>query len=395
MIHNHLTLFLLTSLLVVFAVGFMASEETQLTTTIDRSAPETTSLRPRIEVVFVLDTTGSMGNMIAGAKSKIWSIVNTMATAQPVPEIHMGLVAYRDRGDHYITLNSDLSEDLDATYATLMKLVADGGGDGPESVNQALNEAVTQMSWSSDESAYRVIFLVGDCPPHMDYKEDIKYQASCLAATGKGIIINTILCGNDQITKKIWEEIARLGEGDFAQVEQSGGTVETPTPYDDELVNLSQALDDTRLYYGSINDIEATHKRKENADLQYESNSLASNASRASFQVTEAGKYNFLGENELVSAIVDHKVDLKAILAAELPEELQGKSYEEQMEIIESYAKKRDVLGEQVNDLSGKRIKWLRNANEMNDKVKDGFDAKMADAIIQQAAEKGLDMKTE
>ena len=70
--------------------------------------------RPKVEVVFVLDTTGSMGGLIQAAKEKIWSIATTMAQAQPAPEIRIGLVAYRDRGDSYITRVVDLSTDLES-----------------------------------------------------------------------------------------------------------------------------------------------------------------------------------------------------------------------------------------------------------------------------------------
>ncbi|MGD8910277.1 MAG: VWA domain-containing protein, partial [Chromatiales bacterium] len=98
--------------------------------------------RPKVDVVFALDTTGSMGGLIRAAKEKIWSIATTLAQAQPAPEIRMGLVAYRDRGDAYITQVTDLSSDLDSVYATLMDFRAEGGGDGPESVNQALADAV-------------------------------------------------------------------------------------------------------------------------------------------------------------------------------------------------------------------------------------------------------------
>ncbi len=131
--------------------------------------------KPKIDVVFVLDTTGSMSGLIDAAKEKIWSIATSMASAQPAPEIRIGLVAYRDRGDAYVTRVVDLSSDIDTMYATLMQFTADGGGDGPESVNQALNDAVTKMSWSQDANAYKVIFLVGDAPPHMDYQDDVKY----------------------------------------------------------------------------------------------------------------------------------------------------------------------------------------------------------------------------
>ena len=101
-----------------------------------------TNVRPRIEVVFALDTTSSMSGFIQAAKEKIWSIATTMASAQPAPEIKIGLVAFRDRGDAYVTQVTDLSEDLDSVYAKLMDFKAIGGGDGPESVNQALYDAV-------------------------------------------------------------------------------------------------------------------------------------------------------------------------------------------------------------------------------------------------------------
>ena len=87
-----------------------------------------TGQTPKIDVVFVLDTTGSMGGLIKTAKEKIWAIASTMASAQPTPELRIGLVAYRDRGDAYVTRVVDLSDDLDSVYATLMDFQADGGG---------------------------------------------------------------------------------------------------------------------------------------------------------------------------------------------------------------------------------------------------------------------------
>ena len=102
--------------------------------------------QPKIDVVFVLDTTGSMADLIQTAKEKIWSIATTMSSAQQTPDIRIGLVAYRDRSDAYVTKIVDLSDDLDSVYATLMDFAADGGGDTPESVNKALSDAVHQMS---------------------------------------------------------------------------------------------------------------------------------------------------------------------------------------------------------------------------------------------------------
>ncbi|MDP7033816.1 MAG: vWA domain-containing protein, partial [Planctomycetota bacterium] len=128
--------------------------------------------RPTIEVAFVLDTTGSMGGLLDGAKKKIWSIVNRIASAKPSPRVKLALVAYRDKGDAYVTKRTDLTEDIDAVFADLMALTAGGGGDHPEHVNQALHEAVSRLSWSQAKRTYRVLFLVGDAPPH-EYKDDV------------------------------------------------------------------------------------------------------------------------------------------------------------------------------------------------------------------------------
>src|SRR5262245_50235161 len=160
---------------------------------------------PRIEVVFVLDTTGSMGSLLQAAKEQIWSIVTDLACARPAPELRLGMVAFRDRGDDYVTRRFDLTTDMDALYTELVALQADGGGDQPESVNQGLYEAVTQISWSADPHTYRVIFLVGDAPPHMD--RDTPYAQSCALARQRRIAVNSIQCGDDDATKAIWTEI--------------------------------------------------------------------------------------------------------------------------------------------------------------------------------------------
>src|SRR5437867_7998383 len=67
--------------------------------------------KPRIEVCFVLDTTGSMGGLIEGAKQKIWSIANEMISAKPTPELKLGLIGYRDRGDEYVVKSFQLTDE--------------------------------------------------------------------------------------------------------------------------------------------------------------------------------------------------------------------------------------------------------------------------------------------
>jgi len=172
--------------------------------------------------VFCLDTTGSMGGLIEGAKQKIWSISNQIASGKPTPDLKIGLVAYRDKGDAYITQVHDLTADLDAVHAKLKTFQAQGGGDIPEHVNQALFDSVHKVKWSEDNKTMKIIFLVGDAPPHMDYTDDVKYPVTCKAAVEKGIIINTVQCGNDADCTKIWKDIGEKGKGSSVAIPQDG-----------------------------------------------------------------------------------------------------------------------------------------------------------------------------
>src|SRR5438046_6199043 len=132
------------------------------------AAASQASAKQTVEVAFVLDTTGSMGSLIEGAKKKIWSIATSILDSNPNAEIRMGLVAYRDIGDDYVTKRFDLTTDIQDLYAKLLDLRAQGGGDWPESVNEALDVAVNKLSWSRGSDICRIMFLVGDAPPPMD-----------------------------------------------------------------------------------------------------------------------------------------------------------------------------------------------------------------------------------
>lgn len=347
--------------------------------------------RPSVEVMFVLDTTGSMGGLIAAAKEKIWSIANTLATADPAPAIRMGLVGYRDRGDAYVTTVTPLSDDLDAVYTQLMQYRADGGGDGPESVNQALYEAVTKPDWSPDNATYRVIFLVGDAPPHMDYQDDVKYTESCRLAARQDIVINTIQCGAMPETKPIWRKIAHLAEGTYFQVAQSGSAVLYDTPYDQKIADLSSALDETRIYYGDAGQVARMEDRKREADTIYEAAAPAAVAKRAIFNSSKAGAKNFLGSQELVDDVASGRVKLDAVKEDELPDELKAMNPSERQAHVAAYGAKRQALQQQIEELAGKRQRYIEDKVKMEgQKGAASLDAQIYQCIQAQAAEKDI-----
>jgi Mg-chelatase subunit ChlD len=359
------------------------------------ATPETEAVKrvepPEVEVVFVLDTTGSMGGLIAAAKEKIWSIANTLASTEVTPMIKMGLVGYRDRGDEYITTSSPLSDDLDSVYTDLMEFSADGGGDTPESVNQALYEAVTNFQWSKDKKAYRVIFLVGDSPPKMNYPDDVKYQKTCNLARELDIVINAIQCGNMVETQKIWQEIASLGGGEYFRVDQSGGAVLYETPYDEKIASLSAKLDATRIYYGKPEERMEMEERKKEADKIYSEAAPSAVAKRTIFNTKESGKKNFLGSQELVDDVDSGKVLIGQLDEKELPTKLQGKKKEEVVKIVAELSEERKHLQAEISDLASQRQEYIKTkVAEEKDKGASSLDSKIYKSIQTQAARKNI-----
>jgi len=350
--------------------------------------------QPRVEVVFVLDTTGSMGGLIQAAKEKIWAIANSLATAKPAPKIKMGLVGYRDRGDAYVTKRTELTDDLDAVYNVLMAFQAEGGGDTPESVNQGLHEAVTKIEWSAADKTYRVIFLVGDCPPHMDYQDDVKYAESCKLAATRAIIINTIQCGTHGQTEPIWRDIAEKAEGRYFRVEQSGGAILASTPFDAKLAELSKKLDATRVYYGSREVLAKQDRRDRVAGAIYEKASVSALARRAAFNAAEAGSTNLFGRQELLSDLKTGRLKLAQVKEAELPPEMRKMSAADREKLVKAKLADRARIQAQIKDLAARRQKHIEeHVRKTRRGGKRSLDAAIYDSIKEQAAERGIEYK--
>jgi len=325
--------------------------------------------QPKMEVVFVLDATGSMGGMIANAKDKIWSIASSLAQADPAPQLSFGLVAFRDIRDAYVTSQVSLTSDIDQFYYKLMAIRAAGGGDTPESVNQALAEAVSDFQWDDHPDTYRSIFLIGDSPPHMDYR-DVKYQKSCAGAVRKDIIINTIQCGSNAVTGRIWTEIARFTNGEHLKLTAAGSGYAVTTPYDLELKRIARELDQSRMYHGTQKQRSAGKAKKDVSYGIYKEANTEESAKRAIYNVTtKSGKDNFLGENELINDIMEGDVDLDDMPEESLPVELQELPAEDRVRVVGNKVKQRKHLENRITELDAKRDDYLRQEMEKDKKV--------------------------
>lgn len=334
--------------------------------------------KPRVEVVFCLDTTGSMGGLIEGAKQKIWSICNQIVSGRPTPEVKIGLVAYRDRGDDYITKVIDLTDDLDAIHQHLMGFHAAGGGDEPESVNQALHDAVQRIKWSTDKKTLRIIYLVGDAPPHMDYPDDVKYPLTCKAAVERGIIINTIQCGPSPETRKYWQDICAKSEGAYVQIAQDGGVAAVATPYDRRLGEINSEMSKTTLTYGSQPAQAAGEAKKAEATVL----AVTAGADRAAFNA----KSGRVATYDLLDNINAGKVKLESLKRDELPAELQNLSRPEQQQYLDKLGRRRGELNKEAIELDKKRNDFIaKKLSETKSQGKDAFDTQVLDVLRKQA----------
>lgn len=306
---------------------------------------------PRMEVVFVLDTTGSMSGMIAGAKQKIWAIANKLKSAQPTPEISFGLVGYRDRGDAYIAKVFGLTTNLDDVYTNLYAFEAQGGGDEPESVNEALHRAVRDLQWSTDPQVLRVVFLVGDARPHMDYQDDVSYADTCKLANQKGILINTLQCGRLRGTEAAWREIAALTNGTYAAILQDGGSIKIDTPYDQEITRINLQLDATIILYGSKAD-QANAAKNKSVLASLSSEAMADRSSY--FDKAEAGSV-IAGRGDLVVEVMNGRESLDKLDEKKLDPKLQAMAPAERNELITQKVEERRQLQAQLSELVAKR----------------------------------------
>jgi len=370
---------LIASILTLLPLCATAEEKAPVAETVKKPAKQ------RIEVCFVLDTTGSMGGLIAGAKAKIWSMANDIISAKPTPEVRFALIGYRDRGDDYVTKITPLTDDLDAVYAQLNTFQAEGGGDTPESVGRALDESVRKIEWTKNAGVLKIIYLVGDAPPHF-YKDEPDWKKVCTDAVKGDLVINTVQCGGDADTTRVWKEIADRSEGVFAAIPQEGGVVAIAAPQDKELGELNTKVGRTMIGWGD------SRTRSSVAAKQVASEAATPDASASRLSYNMKSGKTVQGTGELLDAIAEKKVTLDKVKKDELPEELRKLAPDELKAHVETKQKERAELQKRITELSKERDAYIAAERKKLAKAGkgDGFDEQVSKSLRAQAKKKGI-----
>ncbi|MGQ0823604.1 MAG: vWA domain-containing protein [Actinomycetota bacterium] len=167
-----------------------------------------------LDVVFLIDATGSMGDEIEQLKANMVSVAEQIDGLAPRPDVRFAMTVYRDRGDEFVTRNSDFTADVAAFTTQLRDVVANGGGDTPESLNAGLHDALAVPQWRA--GAIQLVFLVADAAPHLDYDDDADYAVEMDRAAQRGVKIHPIASsGLDNQGEYVMRQLAQYTTGRF------------------------------------------------------------------------------------------------------------------------------------------------------------------------------------
>jgi hypothetical protein len=183
---------------------------------------EEANKKDMMEIMFVIDTTGSMGDEIAYLKSEIDYVITEVKEANPDSAIRLALLIYRDVSDVYVTRYFDFTTDIEKQKANLSLTQASGGGDFEEAVDVALEEAVSK-DWSA-ENTTKLIFHVLDAPPHYRQENMTKYHDAIVKASQKGIrMIAVASSGIDKYTEYLLRNEAMMTGGTYVFLTSHSG----------------------------------------------------------------------------------------------------------------------------------------------------------------------------
>jgi hypothetical protein len=349
--------------------------------------------KPRIEVVFCIDRSGSMKGVIETAKKKVWSIVNEIAKAKPAPELRIGLIGYGE-GDRLIH-QLDLTGDLDEVYKQLTTY-HDDAQTGQEFVGHAVHVATNQMKWSDGKQVLKIIYVVGNETAHQGPAE-LDYTKTAPAAIAKGIIVNAIYCGDYEknVAPPTWLEMSRLADGQYLEIAGDGGAIVIATPFDAELAALNVKLNGTYCAFGAHARRGTANQAEQDANAGGLSSAVL--ADRTVAKAQEGVYRNALWD--LVDACKEDGFDLAQVKTEDLPEEMRKLDLKGRKAYIEKKTKERDDVQKKITELAAKRDAFLKEelakAEAAAPEAAASFDSAVRESLQEQAEEKGFDFEKE
>lgn len=346
---------------------------------------------PKIQIAILLDTSGSMDGLIDQARTQLWKVVNTFAKAKQdgvAPVLEVALYEYGNdsipAAEGHVRQVVALTTDLDKVSEQLFRLTTNGG---QEFCGAAIQSATNGLQWSDHKDDYRAIFIAGNEP---FTQGSVSHVDACKAAITKGIIVNTIHCGSEQegIDGK-WKEGALLADGTFMSINSNTAVVHIASPFDEEIVKLSQDMNKTYIPYGK--DGKEAARRQEAQDSNAAEGGQGADVGRANAKASQ----NYRNDSwDMVDALDLEKVKLEDIKKEDLPEELRKLTTEELKKHIDAKRTERAEIKKKLEELNKKRdAHVVEERKKLADKGGNTLDEAMVKTVKEQAGKKNI--KTE
>lgn len=335
-----------------------------------------------IDLVLALDTSGSMEGLVASARDKFWAVVTELSRARPEPNLKVGLITYGGaarRGRDNVLLRSDLTYNFDAVVEAIDRTDIQGG---EEYVGGALHKAITKMGWRT--GALQIVFVAGNESVDQDASHPFREVAADAASAG--IKVNAVYCGGaDDGIAGGWRELAKLGEGTFANIDHHHGTVHVASPYDKDLMRLSQRLNGTYRFFG------ARRRALSSAQASTDDRARAAGAPVAAERAAAKATKQYARVGDLVRAAEAKDFDWASVKDADLPEDLRGLTRAALQEELEALRSERARIGARIQALSAKRAAHVAK-ERLRLHLDDGqaLDRVLRDAIRKQAKDAGF-----
>jgi hypothetical protein len=367
-------------------------EPTQDKPTVEAKEKPEVDGKNKIQIALLLDTSNSMDGLIDQAKTQLWKVVNTFIEAErggEAPFVEVALYEYGNNsnavGNDWIRLVTPLTRDLDDLSGKLFALKTNGG---EEYCGAVIQRALGDLAWDDNPKTYKAVFIAGN-EPFTQGRVDARSASK--EALAKGIIINTIHCGNRQEgINGAWHDGAALGGGDFLVIDQDKVVAHVEAPQDKRIAQLNLEMNQTYLGYGS--------RRQEAVEMQKKADSdAAANAEKGALlqrAITKSSSNYSNSSWDLCDAVRDNKVDVTKLKEEELPENLRGKSPEELKKAIAEAAAKREAIQKEIMTLNKEREAHL--AEHMKNQATEGdktLDQAMIEATRKQASKVGYNFK--
>jgi len=324
---------------------------------------------PKIQVAILLDVSGSMDGLIDQAKAQLWNMVTVMGKAQcnkVAPKIEIALYEYgrttNSKTDGYVKQISDFTGDLDLLSKNLFSLTTNGGD---EFCGHVIYTSLKDLQWDASPDNYKVIFIAGN----EDFLQgDILYTRACNEAKNKGVIVNTIYCGDRmQGIREHWNLSSECGNGSFTVINQNEKIDDIPTPYDSMIISLNDKLNGTYMAYGTSG--AGLMAMQSGVDKMNYDMSKATAIKRATVKSNSNLYKNTTWD--LVDAYGSDGKFIEKLDKKTLPDSLQNKTNEELKKIVKEKGKERGNIQKEIITLNTKREAYIatekaRNASNKN-----------------------------